>query len=440
MHDPVQLAEIVGARPVRMPAFREGRLAGLLLGGIGLAMLAICLFSRWDRSVSDLLIGEAALFALYGGAVWVVRANALRQRWLVAAIVIIGVAMRLAIVSDRPPIADDDIWRYRWDGLVVAHGINPYRYAPIDDPLDTLDDGTRAQVSFPWIKTIYPPLAEALFGITYALHPQGIWPFKVLAIGFDLATCLPIAIVLSRQRRQMSWLLLYLWHPMILKECADSGHLDAVMTCFLITALAFGASRAVPSVISLVASIGAKLIPIVLLPLLVRGWTARIVCGLGLLGLAACVGWRLPDGSDGLGGWAIFARHWEFNSGPFAVVQGLTLWMAGPAWLPRVFCGGAALAWMIHVVRRPTEPGRDVLRVLVGVLVMAPVVNPWYLTVLVPLSILWWSPVTLIWTGIVNISYGHYLGWGDIWYRLIEYGGLGICVIWASLARRHPPD
>ncbi|MGE5681898.1 MAG: hypothetical protein ACM34K_13545, partial [Bacillota bacterium] len=62
------------------------------------------------------------------------------------------------------PTASDDINRYIWDGKVITNGINPYRYAPNDPQLNYLHSQTLpANVNFPSMKTIYPPLAQMVF-------------------------------------------------------------------------------------------------------------------------------------------------------------------------------------------------------------------------------------------------------------------------------------
>ena len=39
-----------------------------------------------------------------------------------------------------PPYLSSDIYRYVWDGRVMAAGINPYRYVPADPHLEALRD------------------------------------------------------------------------------------------------------------------------------------------------------------------------------------------------------------------------------------------------------------------------------------------------------------
>src|SRR5437763_1627343 len=73
-------------------------------------------------------------------------------------------AMRLMALF-APPYLSSDIYRYVWDGRVLAAGINPYRYIPTDPQLDHLRD----PAIWPEINrsnyapTIYPPAAQAIF-------------------------------------------------------------------------------------------------------------------------------------------------------------------------------------------------------------------------------------------------------------------------------------
>ena len=69
--------------------------------------------------------------------------------------VILRVIMLLA-----PPTLSDDIYRYRWDGKVQASGRNPYAATPADPRLEELRDDEWAQINYPRIRTIYPPLAQ----------------------------------------------------------------------------------------------------------------------------------------------------------------------------------------------------------------------------------------------------------------------------------------
>ena len=75
----------------------------------------------------------AALSVVAGGVYVLVAAGGRRllstQRRVVFWVLLVGAAMRLVMMCSTP-ILEDDFYRYLWDGAVLAHGFNPYAYAP----------------------------------------------------------------------------------------------------------------------------------------------------------------------------------------------------------------------------------------------------------------------------------------------------------------------
>lgn len=60
------------------------------------------------------------------------------------------------ILLAGPPLLDDDLHRYLWEGKVVLHGHNPYLHAPASPELaDLQDDGSRL-VGYPKLPSPYP--------------------------------------------------------------------------------------------------------------------------------------------------------------------------------------------------------------------------------------------------------------------------------------------
>ena len=53
---------------------------------------------------------------------------------------------------------------------------------------------------------------------------------------FDLGTCL-LLLSLLRARGRPAAVILYAWNPLVLKELAGSGHLDAAMIFFLVLSI-----------------------------------------------------------------------------------------------------------------------------------------------------------------------------------------------------------
>src|SRR5437899_7953621 len=103
---------------------------------------------------------------LYVFMAWlVIKARAARSTLLI--VIVFATLFRLSLLFS-PPYLSDDIYRYVWDGRVQAAGINPYRYLPADSALVQLrDDKTYPRINRKdYARTIYPPVAEAIFFLT----------------------------------------------------------------------------------------------------------------------------------------------------------------------------------------------------------------------------------------------------------------------------------
>ena len=282
-----------------------------------------------DRPIVLVLSLLGAAFLLHLAALAVVLGMRPTRR-LMALIVTAGLAFRLTLLPSTP-VQEIDIYRYVWDGAVSAARVSPFRYTPgqvlaaaaIDEPREFLpDDLARlaalpdgdpslaailSRVHFPDVPTVYPPVSQAAFALAARLTPRHptvaghLWTFKCVFIGFDLLTLLLVIALLKQTRRHAGWSLAYAWCPLVVKEFANSGHLDAIAVC-LTAAAAYAAVRALfddqagegrrrawiaCSAVALSLAVGAKLYPLVLAPLLIfavlrrRGW--REAVGVGIL-------------------------------------------------------------------------------------------------------------------------------------------------------------
>jgi alpha-1,6-mannosyltransferase len=214
-------------------------LALLLLFGAGIIILNGWM-AQW-RSVPEhprafmlVLVGQ---FVLYAAAAFWVTIRRLPLRGALAIIILVALAARLAFVAQAPTVSDD-IYRYVWDGRVQAVGINPYRYTPADPALT----GYRDEMIYPFINrkavpTIYPPVAQGIFRVIYALHQDSVAWTRIAFSGFDLLTIAVIAGLLLRLGLRPEQVLLYAWHPLLILELGHSGHIDIVTICFLTLAL-----------------------------------------------------------------------------------------------------------------------------------------------------------------------------------------------------------
>jgi len=224
-----------------------------------------------------------------------------------------GVLFRLLLLPSHP-IQEVDIYRYLWDGAVVASGHNPYRFSPkqvleapqADDKdlelqsfaelkvRESSSQEVLARVHFGELITVYPPVSQEVFGLASLLVPaeaslyRRLLTMKIVLTGFDLGILWLVVLILRRMQRHPGWAILYGWSPLVLKEFANSGHLDSIavfLTTAAILTLISGldAPRTeirvtwlLSSAILLGLGVGAKLYPIVLVPVLTL-WVWRTV-------------------------------------------------------------------------------------------------------------------------------------------------------------------
>ncbi len=282
----------------------------------------------------------AGLFVVYLSAAAAVSRTD-RPRGALFFVIVCSLLCRVILLFSSP-ILEVDAWRYLWDGRVVLSGGNPWAFSPQDvlearrgddslppalKHLTTVRDRSPAmrtilsRVHFRELTTVYPPVSQAVFALAAAVTPVE-WPafghlimLKAVLAVFDMGVVLGVAGLLKLCRRPPALCLLYGWCPLVLKEFANTGHLDAIAV-FLVTLTALCALKAfIPSpkeqgrsvwlwatVFFLTLAVGAKIYPVILFPLLfvsfwrTRGaWPAVAVVSLVLLlsgGLLIPMLWR----------------------------------------------------------------------------------------------------------------------------------------------------
>ncbi len=261
-----------------------------------------------QRPIVPVLLLFAAAFAGYLFAVRTAMQTA-HSRKLLGLILWFAVIFR-AVLLFSVPIQEIDIYRYLWDGATLAVGVSPFRYSPQQvleaEAASTNDEqllrvvrlrdnnpalrSILSRVHFAELPTVYPPASQAVFAAAALTTPDEapvyarLFIMKAWLLGFDLATLLVVIQLLKLCQKPVELCVIYAWCPLLLKEIANSGHLDAVAV-FLTTLAVYLAASGLPSAdgrrrrsmtarflptlaaIVLALAVGAKLYPIVLAPL-----------------------------------------------------------------------------------------------------------------------------------------------------------------------------
>ena len=272
-----------------------------------------------------------AMLAIFGGlfiAYWCALWLAVRlpsSRWLLGGIFAAACLFR-GILLPSIPIHEIDIYRYLWDGAVLADGVSPYRYSPQQVQEAVIaggsDDATLQQlvelqakseslsdslheIHYGQYPSPYPMVSQAVFALSAQLTPDTasqqarLVTMKGLLVLFDLATLAVVMLLLNQVGMHPAWSLAYGWCPLMMKEVANGGHLDSI-AIFLTTlavsqlvsarqATSLHRVRVALTGLVLALAIGAKLYPVVLLPLFAAVWLRRCGWKAAMLGLATTV-------------------------------------------------------------------------------------------------------------------------------------------------------
>jgi alpha-1,6-mannosyltransferase len=312
--------------PIR-PSTVKGSLGTLI--GLGALLLIIELYifgaHRHNRFYPLLVLlsisGIPFVFAVW----WTFQRNKFPANTLL--IILIGGALfRLILVPLDPPRLSTDIYRYVWDGRLQGAGINPYLYVPVDPRLAGLrDDSIYPNINRKeYARTIYPPVAQMFFFVVTRVT-QSIPGFKCVLVALDLVTVGLVAATLRAIGQPAERVIAYAWHPLPIFEFGGSGHIDALMICFIALALfarahqKFGIAGFALGAATLV-----KFFPVILLPAIYRRWEKKLPIVFATTIVVCYLPYVLGAGGGVLGFLPQYANEEGLQSGGRYYLLGLT--------------------------------------------------------------------------------------------------------------------
>ena len=370
--------------------------------------------------------GTAAVWSWYGILAvscaclpWLARHLASHRVTLMLA----ALAALLAGLGLRPWL-DDDVYRYIWDGAVGAQGLTPALHAPVDRVISVADH-TIDRIAFQQVPSVYPPAAQLFFQSVYRIAGENLRGWSCAFLGITLLLLWCLAGCAQRYRVPIGFAAILLLHPVMIKEFADSYHVDVLG--LLLVGLAYrwsltGMKADVVAGVLLGSAIMVK--PTAVLCLLlypVSGWRQLLLVWSAAVTTAAVWCWwyfpTLDAGIYYLQLLSYFHDYWIFNPGVAVWLQmvpgmstalSLAVLVLSAAASVRAACNHA-LRWRILAIH------------LAGAfLVLAKVVNPWYLFWL-------WPPMlALPWSGLPR-SVRTYVAW-----QLSPWMVLPVCAAFGS--------
>jgi len=365
------------------------------------------------------------------------------ERGTLAVILGFSVLFRLTLLF-HDPIASDDIYRYVWDGRVSAAGLNPYSHPSNDPALAHLHtEDLPARISFPEMRTIYPPLAQAFFWLSITLFGDSITGMKLLLLIADLCTIIVLLRLLRLQDSRLETIVLYAWSPVPIMYLALDGHIDGVGIPLLLLSLVFaGSSRKGLAGVSLGFASLAKLYPVLVVPFLVRFgkgihrfWPSLL--SLIILGVGYVLYFEPTRGI--LESLLVYGTSFEFNGPVFTIL----LKVLQSNLHAHILSGILIVLWLVILFLMNRSLVEKTFLAFLGFFILSPTVHPWYFTWLAALIVLRWSLpvfVLLAMSNLSNLVVYQYRATG-VWKDqplliLLEYLPFFLLLLWESLRRR----
>jgi alpha-1,6-mannosyltransferase len=352
--------------------------------------------------------GLVYLIALYGFT----RTHATRTTTIL--LVFAAIVFRATLWPMEPTLSDD-LQRYRWEGMVQAHGWNPYAIAPNDPRLSRLRDKYYEIMPGREIPAIYPPATELLFRTTWKVFP-GPTEFKVPFAAADVLVLLLLAWMFRKDEDRDFRLAIYAWNPLVIVEFAGSGHNDSLALLGIVCGLALGKKWPQFSSVPVALAAMAKVFPAVLLPVWIRkagwpekkaGWWAAALAGLAALAVLAPYWNALGMFRTNLG---YYEATWKnYHASLYTAIDWAT---GGKTKIPALT--GIAASWGLAfwLAWKKADPARAAFLLIGTILAFGPNGYSWYFTWIVPLLCFYPNPAWLMLTVLQFLSYNVLIGYG----------------------------
>ena len=351
------------------------------------------------------------------------------------------------------PQLSDDVYRFVWDGRLLAHGFNPYLSLPaqiLPTPVAAiagLDPTLFGLLNSPNYFTVYPPLNQAIFGLAAWLAPHSLfWNVIWLRIPILLAeggTLWLMVRLLRRLNKNPNLALWYGLNPLVILELTGNLHFEAIMLFFGLLAawwLLRGALMASAAAFAL--AIGTKLLPLLLLPLVVHrlGWTKGLmytVLAGGLTVMLFAPFASLDLARNVFSSINLYFQKFEFNASVYYVLRAIGYWIKGYNTIGRVGLGLSvattlSILWIAFRWQKAPVP-TQALATLTVYFALATTVHPWYITTLVGVSVFSRFRYPLVWSAVIPLSYFTYQTRPyreNLWLTALEYGVVGLVAAW----------
>ena len=377
-------------------------------------------------------------------------------------IVSAGIFLRVGTAFIMPSLSDD-IFRFIWDGQLIVHSQNPLLTTP-DNYLANLSNTItdygyysklHSLINHPQFYTCYPPLMQFVFAVAAFIGGKSILVTSIiikLIVGLsDVLAIVFLIKVLQKLKRNTKLILLYALNPLVIVEGTGNAHFEVMQIAFLFVSIYFILEKKYTiAAVFWGCAIVTKLLPLLLLPLLIRylGFKKGIIFCIVSLSFAAIS--FLPfvsvqsinTFSQSLN---LYFQNFEFNASIYYLAREVGWWVKGYNYIQFIgplLMGIFLLIYAIIYFSKKKYSDYTfslfVLIILSLYYFFATTVHPWYIINLLPFAIIANKKYAFVWMAAAFLSYNAYsnIAFKENYFLLIIEYCIVVVAIFYSFKKR----
>ncbi len=388
---------------------------------------------------NDLLLSYSILFLLF---LLIIK---LDLNWRTFAV--IALLFRLLFLVATPSLSQD-FYRFIWDGRLFSNGFNPYLYLPENFLTPNYDLPNQATELVKGMGELnashysnYPPLNQLCFMVAALFANKSIIGsiviMRCLIILADVGVLYFGTKLLKALHLNPKAIFIYLLNPLIIIELTANLHFEGIMILFLVWSLYLLHQNKWPlSGVIMACSIGLKLLPLLFLPLYFKHLNfKKLLLFYTIVGLSVFV-FFLPFISENLiANYSKTIGLWfgtfEFNGSVYLLIREIGFMVKGYNIIGTVGKVTPILVILFVMALAIFKKNSNTKQLMTAFLFAlsfylftSTTVHPWYVAMLLILSVFTTYRFPLIWSFTIILSYSFYKNEtyiNNYWLIFIEY-------------------
>jgi hypothetical protein len=186
------------------------------------------------------------------------------------------------------------------------------------------------RVAYPYIRTIYPPITQAVFALSQWITPWGLDTWRGILLLADIICLYLLCRILKRLERPRQQVMIYWLNPLLITEIMNAGHMDILLLPFLLAGVLFFTHKRLKTAGTMLAlAVGVKIWPLILSPFFFLKHIRKYKDIKALFAVAApfiilSFLFLLPQIAtklDGDAGLIAYSENWQVNAFLFSLID-----------------------------------------------------------------------------------------------------------------------